>query len=215
MMTKGKHVAWWWTVINIGGSVASLGALIVSIVRGDWRTFITTFIVVVLVVGTSWWIRWRGRQPMHLFLSMQMSDLTNEEYVLVHQSIMPVVHDLRKLHKVYFFNEEVHRQEEFDERDFDARSYLAEIDAADVFVAIVTKKIVSSIYFEAGYALARGKRCLYFVTDDHLMPVLMRRVALSHENVRTCQTTDLHDIKATLRDVGWNDESTATIFSGR
>jgi hypothetical protein len=180
-------------------------------ILGNWLAAAASAVSVLALFGLPALVRWSKHQgstdARTVFLSMQMSDLAGNEYVDVRQAIMDVVFELRRFHAVYFFNEFVQRQETFDERLFDARTYLREIDKAEYFVAVLSRKIVSSIYFEAGYALARGKRCIYFVADDRLMPMLMRRVALSHSNVRVCRTTDLADIKEVLKLIGWQESA--------
>src|SRR5437870_5187430 len=101
-----------------------------------------------------------------LFLSMQMSDLAGDDYVQVRREIMEQVYDLRTDFKVYFFNEFVQTIEEFDEATFDVDKYLGEIDGCDFFIAIISDGVLSSIYFEAAYALDRGKTSIYFVKSD-------------------------------------------------
>lgn len=160
-----------WTAIGALATVATLCFTIVSIVR-----------------------RKRVKR-LKIVLSMQMSHLSQQEYSETRQDIMTLIYDLRKRHDVFFFNEFVPTLTEFDEKKFDPHKYLHEIDKCNYFVAIILERVPSSIYFEAGYALAAGKRSIYYVTDEKAMPILMRTASTDHSKIKLIRATGLEDIK--------------------
>ncbi|HEX8399660.1 MAG TPA: hypothetical protein VF644_19660 [Pyrinomonadaceae bacterium] len=171
-----------------------------------WTTFwaAVTALAGLIPAGVLVWQilkRLRRKQKPRLFLSMQMSEVSGEEYVKVRQEIMEHVYDLRKDYKVYFFNEFIQRIEDFDESAFDGNKYLNEIDECEFFIAVISDKVLSSIYFEAAYALARGKKSIYFVSSDKVMPLVMRKLSNNRPQVRAIKITSLPEIKDTIRSI--------------
>ena len=126
---------------------------------------------------------------------MQMSHLSDDEYGEIRNDIMELIHKLRKNHRVYFYNEFVPKIQDFDQNKLDAFNYLMEIKKSDYFIAIITEKILSSIYFEAGYATSVGVNSVYFVTDDKVMPLLMRMISADHPKVKVIRVSSLDAIK--------------------
>ena len=68
---------------------------------------------------------------------------------------------------------------------------------------VFSDKVVSSIYFEAGYALAHRKRSIYFVTNDNVLPMLMRRLVISreHSGIQIFKATELSEIKIIMNNI--------------
>lgn len=163
----------WDTTWNAVGALAGLAALYFPL-RLLWRK--------------RWW-----RRP-RVFLSMQMSQLTPSEYERVREDIMKLVHELRKTHYVYFFNEFVYHLDRFDEKTINSEEYLSEIRHCDYFIAIVVERICSSIYFEAGYAIAHGKTSIYFAIREDAMPVLMRLISADHPKAKIVKAESLDEI---------------------
>lgn len=133
----------------------------------------------------------------NLFLSMQMGGLSGDEYVQVRRDIMGVIYDLKKeeKHDVYFLNEFIQTSEEFNESSFDVEKYLKKIEECDYFIAVISNKVVSSVYYEAAYAIANGKESFYFVKDEKFMPLVMRKVANSDSRIHIITTVNLQEIK--------------------
>jgi hypothetical protein len=164
-----------WTAV---GSIAAVIVAVSRIRRGPWRL--------------------RRPRRLRVFLSMQVSQLTPDQYDLTRSEAMGLVGVLRRTDDVYFLNEQIPRLEDFSEKSFDARSYLEEIRRADYFVAVITDKICSSIYFEAGFALALRKPSIYFVTRAEVMPALMRVLGDDHPRIKVVQAESLADITPTI-----------------
>lgn len=143
-------------------------------------------------------IPWRKKR---LFLSMQMSGLAGVEYQDVRKDVMELVYSFRTRHKVYFYNEFIQKVEEFEESTFDANKYLRKIAKCDLFIAVITKKVVSSIYFEAGVALCQRCRCVFFISNDNVLPLVMRRVASENNRIHIFRTTELSEVKRVLTNI--------------
>jgi len=131
---------------------------------------------------------------MRVFLSMQMSQLTREQYHLTWARAMELVSVLRRDNEVYFWNEDYPEPPEVSDESFDASDYLSRIAQADCFVAIVTERVCSSIYLEAGYALALRKRSAYYATRREVMPLLMRGIAHDDPEVKVVYAQSMDEI---------------------
>jgi hypothetical protein len=181
-----------------------------------WSTFwqaVEALAAVAAIVFTVWqvWKRNRPKKKCRLFLSMQMSELYGDKYIHVRRDIMQLVYELREQNNVYFFNEYVQEIEKFEESRFDVDKYLKKIDECDYFIAVISDKVLSSIYFEAAYALACGKRSVYFVTNDKVMPLVMRKLASSRSEIQFFRTTELQDIKITIQNILGNSANIAKV----
>ena len=137
----------------------------------------------------------KRKNKLMVFISMQMSHLSDSEYEEIREDIMNLIYELRKKHQVYFYNEFIPKISHFDQNKFDPFGYLMEIKKSDYFIAIISEKILSSIYFEAGYASAVGVNSVYFVTDDKVMPLLMRMISADHPKIKVIRASSLDEIK--------------------
>ena len=136
-----------------------------------------------------------GKPNNKVFLSMQMSDLDAAEYTSSRQKIINVLLRLRQNCDVYFLNEYIPDQDKFCDADLDLNDYLSRIRACTLFVAVMRKKVVSSIYFEVGYALAHAKRVILFVENRNVLPLVMRELPNVDNLVEIIETTDLSAIE--------------------
>jgi len=130
-----------------------------------------------------------------------MTGLAGVEYQDVRKDVMELVYGFRTRHKVYFYNEFIQRVEDFDESTFDSKKYLRKIAKCDFFVAVVTKKVLSSIYFEAGVALCQRCRCVFFIPDDSVLPLVMRRVATDNNRIQIFRTKELSEVTQVLTNI--------------
>jgi hypothetical protein len=161
----------------------------------SWSSLWTAVAIVVIYFALRPRLRrGRKRRKFRIFLSMQMSQLGRDEYKRVRDDIMKIVLELRKTDEVYFFNEDIFNFDDFLETDVNPNDYLRRIRDCDYFIAIIVERICSSIYFEAGYALAYGRESLYFVPQENVTPVLMRVAAAEQRNPKLIQVGTLHEI---------------------
>lgn len=164
----------------------------------NWATFWTAVGALATLAGLYIPVRAmieKKRHKLRVFISMQMSHLSPEEYSKERKDIMELIYELRKKHTVFFYNEFIHNLSEFNESKFDPHGYLREIKNCDYFIAILSEEILSSIYFEAGYALAVGMRSVYYVIDDNVMPLVMRTASADHNKIKVIRANSLNDIK--------------------
>jgi hypothetical protein len=145
----------------------------------------------------------KSTKKINLFLSMQMGGISGDEYIQVRRDIMGVVYDLKKeeKHDIYFLNEFIQTSEEFNESSFDVNKYLKKIEECDYFIAVISSKVVSSVYYEAAYAMANGKESFYFVKDEKFMPLVMRKKASSDPRIHIITTVDLQEIEYKISNI--------------
>jgi nucleoside 2-deoxyribosyltransferase len=123
-----------------------------------------------------------------------MSQLKPEQYSSTRSEAMELVSVLRRKYDVFFLNEHIVQLADFSENSFDAPKYIDEIAKSDYFIAIVVERNCSSIYFEAGYALALNKPSIYFVTKEEVIPSLMRVIGKVHLHVKINSVQSMNDI---------------------
>lgn len=108
---------------------------------------------------------------------------TDEKYQAFLKTIMEIVTKIRKfdrIENIYYINEHIPSLEEFEKADLSVPEYFNEIAQSDYFIAIIEKPALSSVYFEAGYALGLGKKCIYFIKDESCLPYLMKHAAFAY-----------------------------------
>jgi len=130
---------------------------------------------------------------------MPMLDMTEQRYAQLQRHISDAVRELRKDYEVFFFNETVSDVSSFRETQFDADAYVAELDRADYFVAVLPHKIVSSVHFEAGFAVAKGKPVVIFVSQERDVPLLARKLAKASPNLKLIAGLEDADLLPQLR----------------
>ncbi len=64
---------------------------------------------------------------------------------------------------------------EFEDEELSLSDDLAELRGSKYFMLVYPEKIVSSVLFEAGLAIALGKPSAYFIRDRKLLPFLMQK----------------------------------------
>lgn len=165
----------------------------------SWATFWTAVRAIAAVLASALpFLRRRNKRRYRLFLSMQMSQLSDVEYKNARQQVLNAIYEIRKHDDVYFHNEFVPDRNAFDEKSFDAHDYLDEIRKADYFVAVLSERIFSSIYFEAGFAIALGKPSFYFILDPKAMPLLMRTAVADHPSIKVTQLSSIDELEARI-----------------
>jgi hypothetical protein len=99
--------------------------------------------------------------------------------------IMQVLKAEHGLKKIYYAGENIESPEDFDPANMSLESDLVRIAGSKYFILVVLDQFpLSSVFFEAGYALAMSKKSVYFVRDRTCLPFLMRQVDSEFENVR-------------------------------
>ena len=138
-----------------------------------------------------------------IFLSIQMNDLTDDEYRTVRDKILTVIdvtNAMKRVPHVYYYNRNIPTQQSFNKEDFSIQEYMSELRKCDYFIAVITKRVHSSIYFEAGYALARRKRCIFYVKRGvNALPTVMKRSVEIFDKAKTVEFDDLDDAVSKMK----------------
>jgi hypothetical protein len=114
-----------------------------------------------------------------VFLAYPMAALQRDAYAAGRAEALDIVEALKthaNVNTVYFAGQKIDSPERFEAQDVAAEVDLKAIDAARYFVMVLPDKIVSSVLFEAGYALARKKPSVYFVRSTDHLPYVMTHV---------------------------------------
>jgi len=139
-------------------------------------------------------VEWKGhaqrapKQGFRLFFSTPVRGLSEErraEFFSLMDSLLNRIESFPFDWRVYYSSRGQRTLEEFDKELKTSTDYFAEIDRSDAFIAIIPRGYrvegyVSGVYFEAGYAMARGKPSIYFVPklDGAALPQRMRDAGL-------------------------------------
>jgi nucleoside 2-deoxyribosyltransferase len=130
---------------------------------------------------------------------------TESKYKAFMGKMAPMLGRIRALKGVedaYYFNEKYRTIKEFEAARWSVSEYLEKINDADYFVMIVNTDSVSGVYFESGYALARGIKSVYFVGPGGRIPQLMKRSAAAYLTLVRHQLIDgLADVPELLAEI--------------
>jgi len=140
-----------------------------------------------------------------LFFSIQMNDLTENEYRTVQEKMLAVI-DITKAMKgfshIYYYNRNLPTHESFIKADFRIQEYMSELRKCNYFIAVITKRVHSSIYFEAGYALAKGKQCIFYVKRSaDALPTVMKRSVEVYDTAKVVEFDDLDDVVGKMKEL--------------
>lgn len=138
------------------------------------------------------------------FVSAPMASLKVGEYAVERQNVIKVVNCLRTdcgMGAVFFAGEAIETKEQFEPIPVSVEKDIEAIEHSDYFILIMTKKVASSSLFEAGYALALGKQCVYFVRSRRNLPFLMQHIPEVIENVDIYEYKKTTDILRMLKDL--------------
>lgn len=93
---------------------------------------------------------------------------------------------------VYYAGKKITSVADFEPTDVAAEIDLEAVRKSRIFVMLYPSEILSSVIFEAGFALALGRASVYFVQDRGHLPFLMRSLPMLSRNypevkIYTCQ----------------------------
>jgi hypothetical protein len=131
-----------------------------------------------------------------VFLAAPMAALTNDDFKKLNAKILEVKRVLEvecNFKSVFYAGDNMVDQKDFDSADISIATDIDAIKDSKYFVLIYTEKIVSSVLFEAGIALALGKPSFYFGDPDNF-PFLMREANNSFNFVKIHDAASLDDI---------------------
>lgn len=123
------------------------------------------------------------RPPIDVFLSVPMAAFASDaEYQPFRADAMKIVTALRAQAQLSVFCalEKIESLRQFDTYGDGAREDIEMLEKSANFVMLYPRKLATSALFEAGYALARGLPCRFFVRDqgkdEFKLPFLMRKL---------------------------------------
>lgn len=131
-----------------------------------------------------------------VFLASPMAAFPDDEnYRKNREDVMKLVDAFRtacQFKSVVFAGKEIESIKGFEAPDISAADDIQALRESRLFVLYYTEKIVSSVLFEAGVALALHKPSLYFVRDRDHLPFLMRQAEQAFDGVRIyeCRSAD-------------------------
>jgi hypothetical protein len=143
-----------------------------------------------------------------VFLACPMAGFEDsEEYKDFRFRVLDVKRILKALcgvEKIYFPADEIPTMREFDQSFVATKVELDALRRSKIFIMIYPAEIISSVLFEAGYALGLGKLSLHFAKRDQLPFLLqeLERLPRDFAQVRLYQSESIDDVISILRNNG-------------
>jgi len=136
------------------------------------------------------------------FVSVPMAAVNDAEYeairVLAKKMIACLQQDCGKK-SVYYAGTNIATKAEFEPSDASALEDLDAIAASEYFIMLYPSKVVSSVLFEAGYAMALNKKSIYFVKNAKDLPFIMRRAEQAFGSVKLYDYDEESEIVKVLK----------------
>ena len=146
----------------------------------------------------------RHKRKYRLFISIQMNDLSDVEYTTIQKEILSILEfskSMEHIEHIYYFNRNIPTKNEFNKAEFKANKYMNELDRCDYFIAVILKRVHSSIYAEAGYAMAKGKKCLFYIKKgEKVLPTVLNKSTEIYEHVRAIEFTEIAEVAEKLKE---------------
>lgn len=133
-------------------------------------------------VGIYSWVRDRikvslSRFKYDVFIASAMAGLaTEEDYQANRNVILELQQQLRdtcNFQSTFYAGQALTSKADFDAQDVALEDEIRALSDSKYFLLFYPQKLVSSVIFEAGLALAFGKPSVYFVQNRHDLPFLM------------------------------------------
>lgn len=120
---------------------------------------------------------------------------TEAQYQAFRTDAMKVVTALRQHSglRVFCAIERIESIKQFDTYGVGAREDIEALNDSANFVLIYPERLVTSALFEAGYALARGMPCRFFVRKTTDLPFLMRKLPEVFQHVSIVDESEWRD----------------------
>jgi hypothetical protein len=134
-----------------------------------------------------------------VFLAAPMAGIDSEEdFQLAMMKIEELLTALEKecnYKRVYFAGKGMKTKKDFDNAALSIKDDTDAIKGSRIFILVYTKKIVSSVLFEAGISLAYGKPSFYFGND---FPFLMTQANNIFNHVKIFEADSIDDVIKTV-----------------
>jgi pimeloyl-ACP methyl ester carboxylesterase len=143
-----------------------------------------------------------------VFLAMAMAGVNTEaDYESYRSQALKIVNwlqDYCRFRSVFYAGRDLKTKEQFEAEDFSLSEDLAALRQSKYFMLVYPEKIVSSVLFESGLAVALGKPSVYFMGERAELPFLMKKAeqAALPAGVRIYEFKDLQRIQGLLQEYG-------------
>jgi pimeloyl-ACP methyl ester carboxylesterase len=143
-----------------------------------------------------------------VFLAMAMAALDTEEKYQAYRNqaleIVKCLQDSCGFRSVFYAGHDLETKQEFEAEDFSLSEDIEALRCSKYFMLIYPERIVSSVLFESGLAVALGKPAVYFIRDRSSLPFLMKKAeqAKLPAGVRIYEYENLAQIEGLLRKSG-------------
>jgi len=159
------------------------------------------------------WVRDRmnnclARFEHDVFLAMAMAGLeTEEQYQNYRNQALRIekwLQDYCGFRSLFYAGHNLETKEKFEAEDFSLSEDLQALRRSKYFMLVYPERIVSSVLFEAGLAIALGKPSVYFIRDRSSLPFLMKMAeqAKLPAGVRIYEYENLSKIENLLQNPG-------------
>jgi len=159
------------------------------------------------------WVRDRVKKCLarfehDVFLAMAMAGLdTEEQYQNYRNQALTIekwLQDYCGFSSVFYAGHNLKTMQEFEAEDFSLSEDLEALRRSKYFMLVYPERIVSSVLFEAGLAVALGKPSVYFIRDRRNLPFLMKEAeqAKLPAGVRIYEYESLSKIENLLQNPG-------------
>jgi|GEM_PF-1818200 len=133
-----------------------------------------------------------------VFISSPMAGFEDDmKYRQDRQNVLRILDSLRKECKftsLVYAGRDVRSMEDFDAADLSVKDDFLALEESKYFVLLYPEKMLSSVLFEAGAALALRKPSLYFVRDRDDLPFLMKQAEMAFPVVKIYEYSSADDI---------------------
>jgi hypothetical protein len=133
-----------------------------------------------------------------VFLSSPMAAFKNDvEYKRNREYVLQIINTFQKecqYESVIFAGHKITSITDFEAPNISAADDIKALRNSKYFVLHYSEKIVSSVLFEAGVALALNKPSIYFVKNKRDLPFLMEQAEMAFSNVKIYECNSVDEI---------------------
>ncbi len=143
-----------------------------------------------------------------VFLAMAMAGLdTEEQYQSYRKEALNIekwLQDFCGFRSVFYAGRNLETKDDFEAEDFSLSQDVDALRRSKYFMLVYPEKLVSSVLFEAGLAVALGKPSVYFIRDRGSLPFLMKKAeqAKLPAGVRIYEYENLSKLENLLQNPG-------------
>jgi hypothetical protein len=139
-----------------------------------------------------------------IFLSSPMSAFSSDsEYKKERSNILKIIDTMMSVwnvKKVYYAGESFSSNTKFDASILSLKYCIDALDKSKCFVMIYPQQLVSSVLVEAGYAIAKKMKSIYFVKNKNDLPYILRDSLVEQHSPIVWEYKSLADIKKLIFD---------------